>query len=139
MVTPQSQVRLDRGGLPSETLKSGSLERGESAGGTEEAILRVSAALAHRSNVPLQVFSGETTPILRIVSPPVTEGLLEMFFSNELGVFVFLNTGCEKYSNVGSRSAAATKAGGPAVQRQTLIVWLPGRVKRNWLKKLATL
>ncbi len=43
VVIPQSQVRLDRGGLPSETLKSGSLERGESAGGTEEAILRVSA------------------------------------------------------------------------------------------------
>jgi hypothetical protein len=31
--------------------------------------------LAHRSNVPLQVFSGETTPILGIGSPPITEGL----------------------------------------------------------------
>jgi hypothetical protein len=26
--------------------------------------------------VPLQVFSGETTPILGIGSPPITEGLL---------------------------------------------------------------
>jgi photosystem II stability/assembly factor-like uncharacterized protein len=41
-----------------------------------------------------------------------------MVFSNELGVFVFLNTGCEKSSNVGSRSPAATKAGGPAVHFQ---------------------
>ena len=39
----QSRVRLDRGGLPSETLKSGSLERGESAGGAEGAVLGVSA------------------------------------------------------------------------------------------------
>jgi len=38
MVTPQSLVRLNRGDLPSETLKSGSLERGESAGGAEEAV-----------------------------------------------------------------------------------------------------
>jgi len=36
-VTPQSLARLDRGGLPSETLKSGSLEGGELAGGAEEA------------------------------------------------------------------------------------------------------
>jgi hypothetical protein len=42
-VTPQSRVRLDRDGLPSETLKSGSSERGESAGGAEGAVLRVSA------------------------------------------------------------------------------------------------
>jgi len=66
---------LDRDGLPSETLKSGSLERGESAGGAERAVLKGICALVHRSNVPLQVFSGETTPILGIESPIVTEGL----------------------------------------------------------------
>jgi hypothetical protein len=38
---PQSQVRLDRGRLPSETLKNGSLERGESAGGKEESAAEV--------------------------------------------------------------------------------------------------
>jgi hypothetical protein len=32
--------------------------------------------MAHRSNVPLQVFSGETTPILRAGSPNTTEALL---------------------------------------------------------------
>ncbi len=42
-VTPESQERLNRGGLPSETLKSGSLDRGESKGGAEGAVLRVSA------------------------------------------------------------------------------------------------
>jgi hypothetical protein len=68
-------VWLDRDGLPSETLKSGSLERGESAGGAERAVLKGICALVHRSNVPLQVFSGETTPILGIESPIVTEGL----------------------------------------------------------------
>ena len=68
-------MRLDRGGPPSETLKSGSLERGESAGGAERAVLKGICALVHRSNVPLQVFSGETTPILGIESPIVTEGL----------------------------------------------------------------
>ena len=31
--------------------------------------------MAYRSNVPLQVFSRETTPILSIESPPITEGL----------------------------------------------------------------
>jgi hypothetical protein len=46
-------------------------------------------ALAHRSNVPLQarlgakprVFSGETTPILGIGSPPITEGLQKGSFT----------------------------------------------------------
>jgi len=42
-VTPPSWVRLNWGGLPSETLESGSLEKGESAGFTEGAALRVSA------------------------------------------------------------------------------------------------
>jgi hypothetical protein len=32
--------------------------------------------LAHRSNVPLQVYSGETTSILGIGSPHVADGLL---------------------------------------------------------------
>jgi hypothetical protein len=41
-VTPPSRVRLDRGGLPSETLKSGSLEGGQPAGSTIGTILRVS-------------------------------------------------------------------------------------------------
>jgi len=40
---PPSRVRLDRGGLPSETLKSGSLERGQPAGSAKETILRVSS------------------------------------------------------------------------------------------------
>src|SRR4030042_27034 len=35
LVTSPSLVRLDRGGLPSETLASGSLERGGSGGGGE--------------------------------------------------------------------------------------------------------
>jgi len=42
LVIPQSRVRLDRGGLPSETLKGGSLEKGKSEGGAEGAVLRVS-------------------------------------------------------------------------------------------------
>ena len=71
---------LDRDGLPSETLKSGSLERGESAGGVERAVLKGICALVHRSNVPLQVFSGETTLILGIESPIVTEGLREQTY-----------------------------------------------------------
>ncbi len=58
------RVRLDRGSLPSETLESGSLKRGESGSGAEGAGLRGIYPLSHRSNVPLQVFSGETTPIL---------------------------------------------------------------------------
>ena len=37
-----SQVRLVRGGLPSETLKSGSLEGGQPAGSAKGTILRVS-------------------------------------------------------------------------------------------------
>jgi hypothetical protein len=37
-----SRVRLDRGGLPSETLNSGSLERGQPAGSAIGTILRVS-------------------------------------------------------------------------------------------------
>jgi len=41
-VTPPSRVRLDRGGLPSETLKSGSLEGGQSAGSAIGTILRIS-------------------------------------------------------------------------------------------------
>ena len=36
-VIPQSQVQLDRGSLPSETLKCEALEERESAGGAEEA------------------------------------------------------------------------------------------------------
>ena len=39
----QSRVRLDRDGLPSETLKNESLVRGESVGGSERTVLRVSA------------------------------------------------------------------------------------------------
>jgi len=41
-VAPQPCLRLDRGGLPSETLKSGSLERGQPAGSAKGTILRVS-------------------------------------------------------------------------------------------------
>ena len=41
-VTPPSRVRLDRGGLPSETLKGGSLEGGQPAGSAKGTILRVS-------------------------------------------------------------------------------------------------
>jgi len=37
-VTPQSLARLDRSDLPSETLKSGSLETGELVGGAEAAV-----------------------------------------------------------------------------------------------------
>jgi hypothetical protein len=43
IVTFQSWVQLDRSGLPSETLKCESLERKESAGGAEGAVLRISA------------------------------------------------------------------------------------------------
>jgi hypothetical protein len=71
----QSRVRLDRDSLPCETLKSGSLKRGESAGVAEKGRFKDIDALAHRSNVPLQVFSGETTPILGIESSIGTEGL----------------------------------------------------------------
>jgi len=48
-VTPYSRVWLDRGGLPSETFKSGSLERGESVGDAEGGVLRMSASwlIAH--------------------------------------------------------------------------------------------
>jgi hypothetical protein len=56
-------------------LKSGSLEREESVGDGERAVFKGICALALRSNVPLQVFSRETTPILGIESPIVTEGL----------------------------------------------------------------
>jgi len=66
---------LDRDSLPYETLKGGSLKRGESVGGAEKGRFKDIDALAHRSNVPLQVFSGETTPILGIESPIVTEGV----------------------------------------------------------------
>ena len=41
-VPSQSLVRLDGGGLPSETLKGGSLERRESAGDAEGTVVRVS-------------------------------------------------------------------------------------------------
>jgi hypothetical protein len=37
-VIPQSLPRLNRGGLPSETLESGSLKAGELVGGAEEAV-----------------------------------------------------------------------------------------------------
>jgi hypothetical protein len=75
---PHFQVRLDRGSLPSETLKCGALEERESAGGAEEADLKGIIALTHRSNVPLQVFSGETTPILDTGSAPVTQALRDL-------------------------------------------------------------
>jgi hypothetical protein len=39
-VIPQSRAQLDRSGLPSETLKCGSLESGGSAGSAEGAVLR---------------------------------------------------------------------------------------------------
>ena len=41
-VTRQSLMRLDRGGLPSETSESGSLEEGQPAGTAEGTILGVS-------------------------------------------------------------------------------------------------
>jgi hypothetical protein len=71
----QLWTRLGRRGLPSETLKSGSSERGVSAGGAKGTVSKVSAPFTHLSKVPLQVFSGETAPTLRIKSPTVTEWL----------------------------------------------------------------
>ena len=65
-VPPQSRVRLDRGSLPSETLISGSSEVDQSMDIAEGTLLKVIYSSAHRSNVPLQVFSGETTPSLGI-------------------------------------------------------------------------
>ena len=72
---PRSLVRLDRGSLPSETLRSGSLETGQSRDVAEETVFKGIYPMAHRSEVPLQVFSGETTPVLGIGSPTITEGL----------------------------------------------------------------
>ncbi|OGP95581.1 MAG: hypothetical protein A2157_16635 [Deltaproteobacteria bacterium RBG_16_47_11] len=42
VVTPQSQVQLDRGSLPSEPLKGRSLETGQSRDVAEGAVLRAS-------------------------------------------------------------------------------------------------
>ena len=78
-VTAQSLVRLDRGGLPS--LPTGRQAKPWKADhwreGSRWVVLKGRfkgiCALAHRPNVPLQVFSGETTPILGIGFPPITE------------------------------------------------------------------
>jgi hypothetical protein len=61
-----SVLGLEQGSLPSETLKRGSLQIGQSMGVAEGNVLRASYLMAHRSNVLLQVFSGETTLFLRI-------------------------------------------------------------------------
>jgi hypothetical protein len=73
-VIPQSRVLVDRGSLPSETLRSGSLETGQSRDVAQETVLRASTPWLIDANVPLQVFSGETTPILRMGSPIITVG-----------------------------------------------------------------
>jgi hypothetical protein len=69
--------------------------------------LRGIYAMAHRSNVPLQVFSGETTPILMIGFPIITEGLsLGVFASEALYRMVFRAKRC----NLAFRDEIATPA-----------------------------
>jgi len=80
---------LDRDSFPYETLKSGSLKRGKPAGGAEKGRFKDIDALAHRSNVPLQVFSGETTPILGIESLIVIEGLPQKRYSPQIWQLIY--------------------------------------------------
>ncbi|HSB04921.1 MAG TPA: hypothetical protein VLK23_06955 [Thermodesulfobacteriota bacterium] len=65
-VVPQSRFRSDRGSLPSETLRSGSLETGQSRDIAEGTVFKGIYSMVHRLKVPLQVFSGETTSVHQI-------------------------------------------------------------------------
>ncbi|HSB06543.1 MAG TPA: hypothetical protein VLK23_15275, partial [Thermodesulfobacteriota bacterium] len=64
--------------LPSETLKCGLFEGKQPSDAAEMGRFKDIYPMAHRLNVPLQVFSGETTLSLRIDLGPQSEGILRL-------------------------------------------------------------